>query len=76
MSAYVRYVFHDRYIVVVLEVSLSLKCGTLLTLRLGPIIHTTVVTAESQCYPGCLGVATLDFFVTTESQDISFNVPS
>ena len=38
------YIFHDRYIFVVLEVSLSLKCGTLLTLHLGPIIHTTVVT--------------------------------
>jgi hypothetical protein len=40
----VRYVFHDRYIFVVLEVKLSLKWGTLLTLRLGPIIHRTVMT--------------------------------
>ena len=44
ISAYVRYMVHDRYIFVVLEDSLSLKCGTLLTLRLGPIIHTMVVT--------------------------------
>ena len=44
VSAYVRFIFHDRYVFVVLEVKLSLKCGTLLTLRLGPIIHTMVVT--------------------------------
>jgi hypothetical protein len=57
VSAYVRYCTFVISLLF-LEISLLIKCGTLHTLRLGPLIHTTIVTV-----PVCVCVCTLLIYI-------------